>query len=50
LATRFGRLLWLERKSAEGGTVLIERLKGPLQPGQARTQDTEAHVESPRPG
>jgi hypothetical protein len=40
----------LERKSAEGGMVLTERLKRLLQRCQARTQDTEAHVESPRPG
>jgi hypothetical protein len=26
LATRFTRLLWLERKGAEGGVVLTERL------------------------
>jgi transposase InsO family protein len=50
LATRFARLLWLERKSAEGGVVLTERLKRLLQRGQARSQDPEAHVESPRPG
>jgi len=50
LATRFARLLWLERRSAEGGVILTERLKRLLQRAQARSQDPEAHVESARPG
>ncbi len=50
LSTRFARLLWLERKAAEGGVVLAERLKRLLQRAQTRSQDLEAHVESPRPG
>jgi len=50
LATRFARLLWLERRSAEGGLVLTERLKRLLQRAQARSQDPEAHVESAAPG
>lgn len=50
LATRFARLLWLERRSAEGGVVLTERLKRLLQRAQGRSQDPEAHVESARPG
>ncbi len=50
LTTRFARLLWLERRSAEGGIILTERLKRLLQRAQARSQDPEAHVESPRPG
>lgn len=50
LATRFSRLLWLERRSAEGGIVLTERLLKLLQRTQARSQDPEAHVESPHPG
>lgn len=50
LATRFARLLWLERRSAEGGLVLTERLKRLLQRAQTRNQDPEAHVESARPG
>lgn len=50
LSTRFARLLWLERRSAEGGVVLTERLKRLLQRAQARSQDPEAHVESSRPG
>ncbi len=47
--TRFARLFWLERRSAEGGLVLTESLKRLLQRAQTRTQDPEAHVESPRP-
>jgi transposase InsO family protein len=50
LTTRFARLLWLERRSAEGGVILTERLKRLLQRAQGRTQDPEAHVESSRPG
>lgn len=50
LTTRFSRLLWLERRSAEGGVVLTERLKRLLQRAQARSQDPEGQVESPRPG
>lgn len=50
LTTRLARLLWLERRSAEGGVVLTERLKRLLQRAQTRSQDPEAHVESPQPG
>ncbi len=50
LATRFSRLLWLERRSAEGGVILTERLLKLLQRTQARSQDPEAHVESSHPG
>ncbi len=35
LATRFAWLLWLERRSAEGGVVLTEHLKQLLQRDQA---------------
>ncbi len=50
LTTRFARLLWLERGNAESGVVLTERLKRLPRRAQARSQDPEAHVESPRPG
>lgn len=50
LSTRFAKLLWLERKAAEGGVVLTEQLKRLLQRAQARSQDPEARVESPAPG
>lgn len=50
VSTRFARLRWLERRSAEGGVLLTARLKRFLQRAQGRSHDPEAHVESARPG
>lgn len=50
LTRRFDRLLWLERRSAETGGPLTERVKRLLARYQRQVQDPEEHVEAPYPG
>lgn len=50
LVLRIDRLLWVEKKAADGGPVLTERHIRLLQKHRGRTIDPEQHVNAPHPG
>jgi transposase len=50
LSLRIQRLLWLEQKAADNGSVLTERQIRLLQKHRGRTVDPEQHVSAPHSG